>query len=124
MLPVLALASAAVMSACGHAAGKSSAAPPNHLAGVAAISGHEQERVAGEYLITLSPGTDTRVIADVYGRFGVRSIKAVGADIFQLNLADDPGPEKMEDLGRQEARIRAVQPNFIYRANLPAGKAK
>lgn len=83
-----------------------------------------QTRVAGEYLVTLAAGADIKAITDVYWHFGVKSIKDLGAGIFQITLSEDPGPEKLEELRRQDNRIKAVQPNFVYRAKRPAGRAQ
>ena len=123
MLPILAMASVAVL-ACGHEPGKSSATTSNRLAAAPAAIGSEQTRVTGEYLVTLAPGIDVKAIEDAYGRFGISAVKGVGPGIFQLTLTEDPGPEKMEELRRQDPRIKAIQPNFIYRASQPAGRAR
>lgn len=72
-------------------------------------------RVPGEYLVTLTPGADANAIHDVYGRFGIRRVQDLGRDVFLVTLTDDPGPLRMEELQRQDARIRAVQPNLVYR---------
>ncbi len=104
------------IAACGHA----SANPPAAIkapAPVQLIPAAEPARVAGEYLVTLVAGADAKVISEVYGRFRVKSVKAVGQGIFQLILSEDPGPTKMEEVRKLDARIKAVQPNYIYRAN-------
>jgi hypothetical protein len=62
-----------------------------------------------------------KAIEDAYGSFGIKAIKGVGTGIFQLKLSEDPGPKKMEELRSQDPRIKAIQPNFIYRANQPVG---
>lgn len=121
MLPIVAMASAVAVSACGHEPVTPPPAASNRLAAAAATFGSGQTRVAGEYLVTLAPGTDVKAIEDAYGRFGIKAIKGVGNGIFQLTLSEDPGPEKMEELRSQDPRIRAIQPNFIYRAKQPAG---
>jgi hypothetical protein len=120
MLLAMALAGAVAGSACAHAPSNTA----NNRTTAPIASGSEQTRVPGEYLITLVAGTDVKVIADSYGRFGVKSIKDLGAGIFQLTLSEDPGPEKMEKLRGQDVRIKAIQPNFVYRANRPAGGAQ
>lgn len=65
-----------------------------------------------------------KVIENAYRSFGIKAIKGVGTGVFQLTLSEDPGPEKMEELSRQDPRIKAIQPNFIYRANQPVGGAR
>lgn len=75
--------------------------------------------VPGEYLITLAPGADVEVIADLYGRLGIKSIHGLEPGIFLVKFAEDPGFARMDVLRRQNAQIRSVQPNFVYRINGP-----
>jgi hypothetical protein len=74
-------------------------------------------RVPGEYLVTLVPGADSKAIAGLYGRFGIKGIKDLGNNLFLVTLTEDPGPAKMEELRGQNALVKAVQPNFVYRTN-------
>jgi hypothetical protein len=76
-----------------------------------------QTRAAGEYLVTLIPGADSKVIADLYGRFGIKGMKDLGNNLFLVTLNEDPGPAMMEELRGQNAQVKAVQPNFVYRTN-------
>jgi hypothetical protein len=76
----------------------------------------QQTRAAGEYLVTLADGVDAKVISNVYGRFGIKGVNAMGPGLFHLILSEDPGPAKMEEIRKQDARIKAIQPNFVYRA--------
>lgn len=85
------------------------------VAGVA--SGWSQEaRAPGEYLVTLAAPGDVKAIADVYGRFGISGIKRLGDNVFLVTLTEDPGPATMQRLRAEDARIRAVEPNFLYRS--------
>jgi hypothetical protein len=101
---------------------------PGNIQGNSAVApiafGTEQTRVTGEYIVTLAAGSDDKVIFDLYKHFRIKSIKDLGAGLFQLTLTDDPGPEKMEELRKQDSRIKAIQPNFVYRTNSPAESAK
>lgn len=74
-----------------------------------------QTRAPGEYLVTLVPGADSKVIAGLYGRFGIKGMKDLGNNLFLVTLTEDPGPAKMEELRGQNAQVKAVQPNFVYR---------
>jgi hypothetical protein len=76
-----------------------------------------QTRVPGEYLVTLAAGADAKVIADLYGRFGIKGTQGLGRNVFLVKLTEDPGPAKMEALRGENAQIKAVQPNFVYRSN-------
>ena len=98
-------------AACGHT--------PGNPAPTTMDSSSRQSRVPGEYLITLVPGSDIKIIATLCGRFGIKSIKNLGSNTFLVILTEDPGPAKMEELGGQNANVKAIQPNFVYRTNGP-----
>jgi len=106
---IVALAGAATGCAWGNTPGNLQPAP--------AGAWSQQTRVPGEYLITLVEGADGKVIADLYGRFGIKGTKDLGHNIFLVTLAEDPGPPGMEELRTQNAHVKAVQPNFVYRLN-------
>jgi hypothetical protein len=116
LLLAVAVAVAGAGPACGHHS-------PGSLATTreATASSRSENRVPGEYLVTLATGTDVKVITDVYGRFGIKRIQELGLNlgrsVFLVALAEDPGLAKIENLHRQDERIEAVQPNFVYRAN-------
>jgi len=74
----------------------------------------QQTRVTGEYLVTLAPPAEVKVIGSLYGRFGIKSITNIGPNLFLVSLTDDPGPTTMEELRKGDARIKAVQPNRVY----------
>jgi len=86
------------------------AAPPQEAPAV------NDNRIPGEYLVTLQPGADQAVVSEVYGRFGISSVKALGGNIFVVVLTRDPGPKAMDEARAGDARIQAVQPNYSYRA--------
>ena len=79
----------------------------------------QQTRVPGEYLVTLAPGGDPKAIAEQYGRFQIKRTQSLGRDVYLVTLAEDPGPEEVKELGALNVHIKAVQPNFTYRANVP-----
>ena len=108
---IVLLAGAATGCACGNTPGTLQPAP--------AGAGSRQTRVPGEYLVTLAEGADGTVIADLYGRFGIKGMKDLGHGIFLITLAEDPGLAKMEELRGQNVHIKEVQPNFVYRINGP-----
>ena len=92
-------------AACSQSA-QQSANSPNDL---------RQTRVPGEYLVTLAAGADAKAIAEAYGRFGIKGTQNLGNDLFLVKLTEDPGLPKLEEL--RSAQIKAVQPNFVYRAS-------
>lgn len=112
----LAIAAAVAISACTHAP-----VAPSHAAPERSV---QQARVPDEYLVTLAPDVDERVISEFYGRFGIKELDALGDETYLLVVTNDPGPQEMEDLISEDARFRAVHPNIIYWANRSIRKAK
>ena len=104
---VVVLAGMAAGSACVHSSNNTGLTPTDFSS--------RQTRAPGEYLITLVPGADVKVIAALYGRFGIKGMKDLGSNIFLVILTEDPGPARMEELRGQSAYVKAVQPNFTYR---------
>ena len=80
-------------------------------------SSSRQTRVPGEYLVTLAAGADVKAIAELYGRFGIKGTQELGRNLFVVKLTEDPGPAKLEELRSQNAQIKSIQPNFVYRAS-------
>jgi hypothetical protein len=72
--------------------------------------------VPGEYIVTLVVPAEAKSIADLYGRFGIKGIKALGDNVFLVVLTEDPGPAAMEQLRRESTHIKTVEPNFTYGA--------
>jgi hypothetical protein len=87
------------------------------IAVAGAAAGYAQQtRAPGEYLVTLAAPAEVKAIADVYGRFGIKGIERLGDNVFLVTLTEDPGPATMERLRAEDARIRAVEPNLLYRS--------
>jgi hypothetical protein len=76
--------------------------------------------VPGEYLVTLAARGSVKSIVELYGRFGIKGMQDLGRNVFLVTLTEDPGPARMEQLRGNNARILAVQPNFVYRTREPA----
>lgn len=84
-----------------------------------APAGARQDRVPGEYLVTVAARDRVAAIADLYGQFGVKDIRDLGGTVFLLRITEDPGPARMEQVRRGSAHILAVQPNLVYRTRRP-----
>lgn len=110
-----------VVVVMGLAAGSACSQTPSNTTPTPKDLSSRQTRVPGEYLVTLSPGVDVETIATLYGRFGIKSTRDLGHDLFLVTFIDDPGPVRLEELRGQSAQIKAIQPNFVYR---PAGSGK
>lgn len=73
-----------------------------------------QGRVMGEYLITLEAGAPPDLIHSLYGRYGIKSLRKLDNNVYQLNLEQDPGPEMIDSVSKNVKAIKATQPNFTY----------
>ena len=109
----VALAGAAAGYACGSSPVVPQAAPADATT--------QQTRVPGEYIVTLAEPADVKAISDLYGRFGIKEIRKLGANTFLLKLTEDPGPATMESLRAGGAGIMAVEPNYLYRTQGTGG---
>jgi hypothetical protein len=92
------------------------AAAPGGMSGLGGGSGG-QAQVARQYLITVAAGAGEGAVREAFGRLGITALTPLGNDTFLVTLGEDPGLARVEELGRQDPRIRAVQPNFVSRAN-------
>ena len=88
---------------------------PVHPKTAAAGAWSQQSRVTGEYIVTLAASGDVKAVSDLYGRFGIKEVRKLGANVFLLILSEDPGPATMESLRANDARIQAIEPNYVYR---------
>ena len=105
----LGLASAA--AACG--------SPAPRTPQAAAPAAARQNRVPGEYLVTVVARDRVAAIADLYGQFGIKNIRDLGGTVFLLSVTEDPGPARMEQVRGESAHILAVQPNLVYGTRRP-----
>jgi len=106
------LAGATAASACD-------APVPGNLCAAPAVQAR-QTRMPGEYLVTLAARGGVEAIVELYGRFGIKGIQDLGHNVFLVSLTEDPGPAGMEQLRGDNARIQAVQPNYVYGTREPA----
>jgi hypothetical protein len=89
--------------------------PPSPAEGPKEISA-SRSTVPGEYLVTLGPGADAGAVKEVYGSFGVKQLQDLGNGVVLVALEKDPGLARMKELQALDPRLKAVQPNFVYRA--------
>ncbi len=77
-----------------------------------------QNRVIGEYLVTVRRGSDYDHIKIIKGHFAdytVIRIIRIKNDLYKIKIKNDPGPREIEKKGLQSREIVAVQPNYVYR---------
>lgn len=53
------------------------------------------DRVAGEYIVTVHPGSDADVLRQLYSAYGVRDVVNIGANLFFIKLTRDPGVDEI-----------------------------
>lgn len=112
MRSLIAYAVAVACAATGYACA-GTAPSPSKVAPADASS--PQSRVPGEYLVTVIAPAGVKAVTDLYGRFGIKSIRELAPNLFLVTLAEDPGPATMEALHKGAAQIKAVEPNYRYR---------
>ena len=98
----------------GAVAGQACGSSPVDLQTVPATSASQQSRVPGEYLVTLAAPARVQAITDLYGRFGIKSLREIAPNVYLMTLTEDPGPAAIEKLRAGNTHIRAVEPNLIY----------
>lgn len=112
-----AVALAITLALAGAAAACGSPAPRTPQAD--ARAGARQNRVPGEYLVTVTARDRVAAIADLYGQFGIKELRDLGGTVFLLRVTEDPGPARMEQVRGGSAHILAVQPNLVYGTRRP-----
>ena len=80
-----------------------------------------QQRVAGEYLVTpaenVSQDQFTQAIQKALAMYDVQILEVLSSSgIIRVRLAKDPGPEAVASIVKSVPEIKAIQPNFIYKA--------
>jgi hypothetical protein len=106
---------AIAMIVAGAAAGPACSSSPAGPQAAPADASAQPTRVPGEYLVTLFAPAEVKAISDLYGRFGIKGIQLLGANIYLITLTDDPGPATMESLRTGNAYVKTVEPNYMVR---------
>ena len=55
-----------------------------------------QDRVPGEYLVSVQKGGDEALIRRVFASYSVRDVRPVSDNLFLLKIDQDPGPEAIK----------------------------
>ena len=74
------------------------------------------DRVPGEYIVTLSPEAGAEVITRALTAYAPVLGRDLGEGRYLVHIGTDPGPDKVSAAIRVESAIKAIQPNFVYRA--------
>jgi len=78
-----------------------------------------ENRVLGQYLVTIKEGGSAETLTEVFKQYGIKSIQDLSSGRYLITLEQDPGPEELAKLAASSADIEDVQPNFIYRTMPP-----
>ncbi len=73
-----------------------------------------QKVVPGEYVVTFAPPATADLAREVLARYAPTKAQELGNGMVLVGLAEDPGLPALQELQGRDARIRAVQPNFVY----------
>lgn len=109
------LVASAIVVSCGDSANQKNMEPRTITTQTAT-----ENRVPGQYIITLKEGGNVETLHKVFTEFGVESIQDLSKDRYLITLEKDPGPEDITKQATTISDIKHVQPNYIYRTMQPA----
>lgn len=76
------------------------------------------ERMAGEYIVTLSldeKSDATTVLKEAFFKYSLKRTKRLKPSSYLITVAEDPGPETMLKRSHESPGIESIQPNFVHR---------
>jgi len=79
-----------------------------------------ENRVPGQYIVTLKAGASSEILTELFNQYGIKSIQNLARGQYLISLERDPGPEEIAKQASSVAEIEAVQPNYLYRTMPPA----
>jgi len=79
-----------------------------------------ENRMPGQYLVTLKEGRSSETLIEVFKQYGIKSIQNLSNGRYLITLDQDPGPEAIAKQTANSSEIEDVQPNYIYRTMPPA----
>ncbi len=82
----------------------------------------EEDRVTGEYIITVEEGIDRDNIYGLFTDHTIVSLEKIKNNIFLIRLENDPGPEKIRNKYIGLDAIKDIQPNYKYSIDPPDKK--
>ena len=78
-----------------------------------------ENRLSGQYIVTLKEGTSAEILNEVFKQYGIKSIQDLSRGRYLITLEQDPGPEALANQAATVSDIEEVQPNYIYRTMPP-----
>jgi len=78
-----------------------------------------EQQVAGEYIVSVHPGTGPDSLRKLYDGYEVRDITDLSGGQYLIKLQHDPGLAAIKQKGLDSGKVKSVQPNFSYRLNRP-----
>ena len=79
------------------------------------VSVSNENRVLGEYILTVDKEIDEAVLRALYKNTGVQLIKYLSDDRILIKMKPDPGLELIKQKAAESKLIKQVQPNYRYR---------
>ena len=74
----------------------------------------EEERVIGEYIVTVKEGIDEQFLYELFSENSVSLVKNIHNNIYLIKIEDDPGPTEIERVYLKNNNIDKIQPNYEY----------
>jgi len=78
-----------------------------------------EDRVAGEYIVTLREGVAEDFLYSYFSRLSVLSVSKIHDTVFLIKVENDPGPDKIKEEYLDNDRILNIQPNYKYELKPP-----
>jgi len=75
------------------------------------------EHVPSVYLVSVNGQYSEKEIETFFAQYGVRGIKRIASQLYQVTLTQDPGLQHLRERATESDVIRHIQRNNIYRKN-------
>lgn len=75
----------------------------------------KENRMPGQYIVTLKEGASTETLTEVFHEYGIISIKELTESRYLIILEQDPGQKEITTQAATSLAIEHVQPNYFYR---------
>jgi hypothetical protein len=81
-----------------------------------AVQELEENRVPGEYLVTVKEGIGKEYLNKLFAANRVSAVEEISPKLFLVKIEDDPGPSQVYEEYLNDRNIEKIQPNYIYEA--------
>ncbi|AGH94503.1 hypothetical protein [Pseudobdellovibrio exovorus] len=81
-----------------------------------AVFDQESRVIKGEYIITTvdSVNKPEELLRQIFKKYELKTLRHIGGRMYMIHLVADPGIETLQKVVKDNAQLKAVQPNFRY----------